>query len=178
MDRKEYMREYRLKNKEKLEEYHKEYRAKNKDKMTQYNNSEKRKERVKKWLHTPEGIRSHTKARWKTWDVIGDLDAIYDIYLATTECMRCSDPIKGLTKHMDHDHDTGKYRAVLCSSCNVGNILDTKPHNQLKEKWIFPHHGNRFRFTKTTKGIPHRAFFGTLEEAIAYKTEYLANRTK
>ena len=157
MDRKEYMREYRLKKKEKLNEKNKAY------------------------LKTPEGIKSRKKTDWKKSGLIGDLDAVYDIYLATTECMRCSVPISGMNKHMDHCHNTGEYRAVLCRSCNVGNILDTKPQkdnkNQLNEKWIYPHR-KRFKFQKTTKKIPHREYFDTLEEAIAYKTEYLASRMK
>ena len=139
-----------------------------------------RKETNRKYRKSPKGIKATNKSNWKKSGLIGDLDAIYDIYLATTECMRCSVPVSGLNKHMDHDHDTGKYRAVLCRSCNLGNILDTKPsaNNKLNEKGIYPHHGKRFRFEKTTKKIKHSAYFGTLEEAIAYKTEYLASRTK
>jgi len=157
MDKKEYQRQWYLKNKEKIREQQKAYRK------------------------TPEGMRARTKSNWKTQGLIGDLDAVYDIYLATTKCMRCSVPVSGRNKCMDHCHDTGEYRAVLCNSCNCGNILDTKPtmknKNQLKEKWIYPHGRARFRFEKTTKKIPHTAYFGTLEEAIAYKTEYIASRT-
>jgi len=155
MDKKEYQRQWYLKNKERLIEKQREYEK------------------------TPVGMKVAKKTSWKRLGLIGDLDAIYDIYLDTTECMRCSVPVSGHNKHMDHDHDTGEYRAVLCRSCNVGNILDTNPstNKKIKEKWIFPHNEHGFKFVKTTKKIPHRAYFDTLEEAIAYKTEYIANRT-
>lgn len=35
-------------------------------------------------------------------------------------CGCCNDPLKIEDAHMDHNHDTGKVRSVLCHRCNVG----------------------------------------------------------
>lgn len=154
MDRTEYKRLYRLKNKEKIQAYSK----------------------------TPQGIKSLKIADWKRRGLIGDLDAIYDIYLATNECMKCSVPVSGRNKHMDHDHVTKLFRAVLCRSCNVGNSLDLHCYKNNKStgiKNIYKHlTGFGYKFEKTTKGVLHSKYFKTLEEAIDYKTEYLNRMSK
>ena len=186
MDRKEYHRLYRLKNKERLSEKAKERYLQNKEKKREYylqnkettlSQKKAHQESARKYKQTPKGIRSRVKCKWRKRGVIGDLDAIYDIYLATNECMRCSVPISGRNKHMDHDHETRLYRAVLCNSCNVGNILDLKCRKNNTTTGIkhITKRKNRYgyRFKKTTKKITHSKSFLTLEEAIDYKDEYL-----
>ena len=160
---KEKIKEYKLKNKEKYKETARLYRLKNKEKIQEYRKS-------------PQGIKSHTICDWRRKGVIGDLDAVYDIYLATTECMKCSVPISGLNKHMDHDHETRLYRAVLCNSCNIGNPLDLHCHKSNKSTGIknITKRKKRYGFEKTTKKVPHRKFFKTIEEAIQYKEQYLS----
>ncbi len=45
--------------------------------------------------------------------------------MSTEECEQCGciltngQPITATSRHMDHDHLTGKFRAVLCCSCNA-----------------------------------------------------------
>ena len=174
MDRKEYNRQYYLKNKEKIKEYQLKNKEKIKEKHKEYylNNQEK----IQEYRETPKYIKSQTIFDWRRKGLIGDLNAIYEIYIATTECMKCSVPVSGRNKHMDHDHNTGLYRAVLCNSCNVGNILDshcrknnksTGIKNISKCKW-------GYEFHKNTKGVPHRKWFKTLEETIQYKEQYLS----
>lgn len=38
------------------------------------------------------------------------------------KCQICGVPISltGRETHADHDHDTGKFRAILCFKCNLG----------------------------------------------------------
>lgn len=36
----------------------------------------------------------------------------------TTQCEICDAPVEGQSKHLDHDHITGKPRGVLCAKCN------------------------------------------------------------
>ena len=44
----------------------------------------------------------------------------YDELMKATNCRICKCPFKDSTPHIDHNHETGKIRGVLCGSCNKG----------------------------------------------------------
>ena len=106
-DRKEYMRQWRLKNKE----YAKEYQSKNKEHIAEHK---------KEYRQTPKGKKSNTINNWKQSGVIhDDFDELYSLYIATTECMVCHTAITdSYYRCLDHNHETGAYRNVLCRTCN------------------------------------------------------------
>jgi len=103
--------------KEERKQYMKEYRQKNKDKIKQYK---------KEYLQTPQGIKSRRICHWKSSGLVcEDYDVLYQKYLDTTHCDNCDilltyDKITTSTsKCLDHCHDTGLFRNILCHSCNV-----------------------------------------------------------
>ena len=129
--RKEYQRQYRLKNKEKLKESQRRYNLKNKEKRKE-NRKEyhlKNKEKRKEWRETESGIKSHRISGWKYIGVItDDWDALYDHYLKTSFCDFCKIELTydrhntKTTKCLDHDHsitDRPNFRNILCHPCNT-----------------------------------------------------------
>lgn len=129
-DRKEYNKEYKLKNKEKLTLQNKEYRLKNKEKITlqrkeyQLKNKEKLKLNMREYRkNNPECLKYHTIYDWKRRGVISDnFDKLYNYYLSIHECENCGIELNsgtGTKKHLDHCHNTGLFRNILCQTCNL-----------------------------------------------------------
>ena len=69
---------------------------------------------------TPKGKRISRLNAWNVRGVIGDLKKFYDErYLPATQCEVCEKEFKSSRhKCMDHCHETGEIRWVLCHSCN------------------------------------------------------------
>ena len=115
--RKQYMREYRLKNKDKIKESQRQYRLENKEKYKQH---------CREYEQTPERKKSQTIRRWKQQGIIfHDFDLLYEIYTQTTHCDECNcllNQCDRSRKCVDHDHsitDDENVRNILCLSCNV-----------------------------------------------------------
>ena len=104
---KEYKKEYIENNEEHVKAYMKEYRQKNKEKLKEYRQS-------------PQGIKSNTINNWKQNSVIGDLDELYEKYVNADKCEICKKVFNDTyDRCLDHDHETGKFRQILCRSCNT-----------------------------------------------------------
>lgn len=103
-------------NKEQILNQKKQYYIKNREAKIEYQ---------KNYYKLPEKQKQNIIGVWKRRGLISDdYDALYDKYINTDKCELCECEMtrgKGLIgkKHMDHNHETGQFRNVLCGACNI-----------------------------------------------------------
>jgi hypothetical protein len=104
-----------VKTKEEIKEKQKEWYLKNKKRIL-----EERKKYQKEYNQTSNRKKAYTIHNWKKRGVIHeDINKLYEHYLNTTECDICKVEFNEKNwKCLDHDHDTGLFRNVLCNNCN------------------------------------------------------------
>jgi hypothetical protein len=78
----------------------------------------------KQYNATDIGIMGHHIGKWKgrglIWDTWEEIEGIYTLYLGSTTCETCNKQYKNnYDRCMDHDHSNGKFRNILCRSCNT-----------------------------------------------------------
>ena len=127
-ERTKYQREYRQKNKEKIAEYKREYKRE-----YNQNNKEKLLERNRIYDKTPAGKKSKTMSSWRSAGVINVNDEMYNNYIATTHCECCSKEFSSSNDRcLDHDHETGEFRWVICRACNIRDNWKNKINTHLE----------------------------------------------
>jgi len=62
----------------------------------------------------------NTIYHWKHYGVIyHDFDELYEIYIKTMNCNHCGKEFPNTKDRcLDHDHETGAFRAIVCRCCN------------------------------------------------------------
>ena len=124
-DRKEYHRQYREKNKERIKQYRETHKQQKQtyDKLYREKNRERTKEYHKNYIQTPQGKKIRTINSWKRYGLklYGyTYEEVYEYYLSINNCEVCNKDITS-NKYMDHCHVSGCFRWVLCSSCNTND---------------------------------------------------------
>jgi hypothetical protein len=89
------------------------------------NNKARILERQRAYKQTAAGKKSQLLATWKQRGLIDDnYDELYDSYLQVTHCAFCKNEFKNTNDRcLDHNHETGLFRAFLCNSCNLCDVL-------------------------------------------------------
>lgn len=90
---------------------------------------------------------------WKKQGLIGDYQSIYKIFIDTTHCDLCNVKLQQgkqgrNRKCMEHDHETGEFRNIVCHICNINKSDKKKNTNNKsgyknvsycknKKKWVY-----------------------------------------
>jgi len=137
-----YRKNYYEKNKEKIKETRKKYIENNKEKIAcqvkEY--AKNNKEKILEYRKTEKCKKCFKISNWKKYGVVSDdFDKLYDYYINCRNCELCNiELIEGNCgnnkKTLDHDHDTGLFRNVLCNTCNSWNCANRKSKKTEEEK--------------------------------------------
>jgi len=74
---------------------------------------------------------------WKKSGLIcDDYNALYETYIGTAECQHCQIEFTKKNKRcLDHSHETGLFRKIVCHRCNVMDSYIKYPNGYSKQAY-------------------------------------------
>ena len=114
--------------KEQKKEYNKQYSKKNREKLNEYREKNKEKIRLQQKEYKEQNKDKGKKYEWKKRGLIDsdndNYNRIYNLWLNQKYCNACDIELTRTSKTtntqscMDHDHETGLFRHIICHKCN------------------------------------------------------------
>ena len=136
-ERLKHQKKYHQENREEILTKQKKYREEHKEEKNEYNrqyyeeNKEELKEYKREYNQTPAGKKVNRISVWTNklglQESKEDLDRIYELYLHQELCNACdcvltrSGKLISTDASMDHDHDTHRFRHIICRKCNTND---------------------------------------------------------
>ena len=74
---------------------------------------------------------------WKKSGLIyDDYDALYEAYIKTSDCQHCQTEFtKNNKRCLDHNHETGLFRKIICNRCNTCDSYIKYPFGYSRKEW-------------------------------------------
>lgn len=129
--------------------------------------------------------KSRTKTQWKRRGMIftsEEFEEIYEKYIYATNCELCDVLFPNTrNRHLDHDHETGKIRNIVCCKCNLRkrdnkswkeNNTGEKNICKVKDKRYKQGYSFQIKIMRNGKDIIHKGR-KTLEEAIELRDTFI-----
>ena len=126
------------------------------------------------YRQTPQGKMAHKIGDWKRLGLIcdtkDDYELVYFTWLHSETCEDCNKPYTTKNfKCMDHNHDNGVFRNILCNPCNTNKRMDNTsgiPNISWDKK------NNYWEYRRNINGKSHRKISKDLEWLKQYKIDY------
>lgn len=132
-----------------------------------------------KYKHLPKYKKNQTISNWKNRGVVGDYDLLYKFYTLSTHCQKCnivfSNDSRNTKKCLDHCHNTGQFRHILCNKCNIKDVNKSKSINNKSGysniTWCKTF--NKWVYMKCIDGQYTRRYRKTLYESLVIKFAHM-----
>jgi hypothetical protein len=93
--------------------------------------------------------KSTTKSSWKKYGLIvteEEFESIYYMYIYATNCELCNKEFPNTQdRSMDHDHETGEFRNIVCNKCNTLKADRNQSNNTSGYIGISKHYGKTYK---------------------------------
>ena len=127
--------------------------------------------------------KSNSRAMWKRRGIKihpDDFDYVYNEYITATHCDLCKKLYpNSKDRHIDHNHETGEVRNIVCNKCN-SHKHDRKIYNNTGHRYISRCVNSEYKLGYHFSVIIMRngeniccTSRTTIEEAIKYRDEFL-----